>query len=147
MKDCYYRIATSQAGLETGYFVGRHLPTPDLVTFQPFSTRRPQSTGGQARQGYLSCSILWPRLDAGQAYIIQGLITAAEATGGSGNGTLYLTLPRADASAGGVNWVDVSGVAVMPQWETDQQTHGATYANVTLRLNNVVIESEPSTAV
>lgn len=147
MKDCLYRIATTQAGLETGYFLAYDIPMPELVSFQPFTNRRPQSTGGQARQGYLFCTLLWSRLDAGQAYIIEALIEAAETTGGIGNGTLYLTLPRADASAGGVNWVDVSGIAVMPQWETEQQSHGQTYSNVQLRLNNVTVESEPSSAV
>lgn len=147
MKDCLYRIATTQAGLETGYFVGYGLPMPELPFFQPFTTRRPQSTGGQARQGYKYCTLLWSRLDARQANIIDGLIAAAEVTGGSGNGTIYLTLPMVDASAGGVNWVDVSGVAVMPAWETENQSHGVTYTNVTLRLNNVVILAEPSSAV
>ena len=147
MKDCLYRIALSLAGLETGYFLALHLPPPELVSFQPFSTRRPQSTGGQARQGYKSCSIFWPRLDAQQAYIIQELIEAAETVSGSGNGTLYLTLPRTDASAGGVNWVDVSGVAIMPEWETEGQSNGVTYTNVQFRLNNVTVEAEPSSAV
>lgn len=146
-KDCLYRISTTQAGLETGYLLAYDIPMPELVSFQPFTNRRPQSTGGQARQGYKFCTLLWSRLTAQQANIIEALIEAAEVAGGSGNGTIYLTLPRADASAGGQNWVDISGTAILPQFETEQQSHGVTYVNVQLKLNNVTIVAEPSSAV
>lgn len=143
-KDCYYRVATSEAGLDTGYFVARGLPPPDLVTFEPFSTRRPASQGGESRQGYRSCSVLWNRLDSLQATAIYTLIETAETTSGEGNGTLWMTLPRADASAPGVNWVDVSGIALLPNFETEPQSNGQTYPNVVLRLNDVTIQNEPS---
>lgn len=142
--NCYYRVATTEVGLNTGYFVGRGLPPPDLVTFEPFSTRRPASQGGESRQGYKSCSILWNRLDALQANIIYELIATVEAASGEGNGTLWLTLPRVDGSAPGINWVDVSGIAQLPAFETEPQSDGWTYPNVILRLNNVTIENEPS---
>jgi len=143
-KDCYYRIATSEAGLGTGYFVARKLPPPDLVTFEPFSTRRPASQGGESRQGYLSCSILWNRLDSLQANIIYELIIGVEATSGEGNATMWLTLPRVDASAPGINWVDISGIIHLPNFETEPQANGVTYPNVVLRINNLTVENEPS---
>ena len=59
MKTCLYRLAPTLAGLETGYFVAYKLPEPDLVTFADYSTRRPQSTGGQARHGYNRASLFW----------------------------------------------------------------------------------------
>ena len=143
-KQCYYRVATSEAGLDTGYFLARGLPPPDLVTFDSFSTRRPASQGGESRQGYRSCSVLWNRLDSLQASIIYDIIEAAETTGGEGNGTLWLTLPRTDGSAVGQNWVDVSGIALLPAFETEPQSNGRSYPNVVLRLNNVTVQNEPS---
>lgn len=145
-KSCLYRIALTQAGLETGYFLALGLPPVDLVQFQPFANRKPQSLGGQARQGYISCSLFWSRLDAIQANILQGLITAAETSDGDGNGTLYLTLPRTDASAAGL-WIDVSGIAVMPEWVGVAQGNGLVYENVTLSFNNLTVEASPSSAV
>lgn len=147
VKTCLYRIATSQAGLETGYFLARSLPIPELPTFQSFSTRRPQAAGGQARHGYKSCVLLWPRLTAYQANILYELIVEAETTYGQGSGVLFLTLPRVDASAPGMNWIDISGIAILPEFETELQSHGLTYPNVRMTLNNVTVLAEPSTAV
>lgn len=130
--------------MTTGYFLARGLPPPELPIFEPFSTRRPASQGGESRQGYKSISLLWNRLDALQAYVLYTIIAAAEATGGQGNGTLWLTLPRTDGSAPGSNWVDVSGIVSLPRFEPDPQSDGRTYPNVVLRLNAVVIQNEPS---
>ena len=141
-KQCYYRIGGSEAGLT--YLLALHLPPPDLVTFTPFATRKAASQGGQSRQGYKSCSILWDRLDSLQANTLYELIATAETTGGEGNGTLWLTLPRADASAPGQNWVDVSGICTLPSFESESQSNGRTYINVVLSLNNVTVENEPS---
>jgi len=140
----YYRIATSEAGLDTGYLLARGLPPPDLVTFEPFSTRRPASQGGESRQGYLSCSVLWNRLDSLQANALYEIIATAEASDGEGNATIWMTLPRADASAPGVNWIDVSGIVSLPNFETEPGSDGATYPNVIVRLNDVTVENEPS---
>lgn len=144
MKDCLYRIATTEAGLTTGYFVARGLPAPDLVQFADYANRRPQSTGGQARQGYTNCSLFWNRLTDLQANLIKELIDTVETSDGSGNGTLYLTLPRADAPGSGITWIDVSGIVIMPTWEATQNGHGQTYENVQLSLNNVTVENEPA---
>lgn len=143
-KTCYYRIATSEAGLATGYIFARGLPPPDLVTFDPFSVRRPASQGGESRQGYKSVSLLWNKLDSKQASVIYNLISTAEASSGEGNGTLWATLPKVDGASPGINWIDVSGIALLPTFETEPQSNGQTYPNVVLRLNNVTVENEPS---
>lgn len=144
----YYRIATTLAGLEKGanFFV-LGLPPPNLPLFQPDSVRQPGGQGGERRHGYIQVSLLWLTLTLDQGFIIYDLITQAEATGGQGNGTLYLTVPRVDGSAGGVSWVDISGVALMPQFSPVQDSRGALYENVVLRLNNVTVEATPSTVV
>lgn len=141
-KQCYYRIGSNEAGLT--YLLALHLPPPDLVQFTPFATRRPASQGGQSRQGYISCSILWNRMDSLQANTLYEIIAAIETTSGQGNATLWLTLPRADASAPGQNWVDVSGIVAMPGWETENQSNGRTYTNILMTVNDVTVQNEPS---
>lgn len=146
MKTCLYRIASTLAGLETGYFLALGLPMPDLPLFADFSTRRPQSTGGQARHGYDRASLFWNYLDSQQAYIIRALIDILETANGVGNATVYLTLPRTDGTKPGIGWIDVSGLAIMPEWTPVQRGHGVLYENVTLNLNDCTVEADPSTA-
>jgi len=143
-KSCLYRIAETEGGLDTGYFVAMGLPPPNLVTFEPYSTRRPASQGGESRQGYLSCSVLWNRLDSIQANALYEIIATAESTFGEGNATMWMTIPRADASAPGINWIDVSGIVLMPNFETEPGANGLTYPNVVLALNDVTVQNEPS---
>lgn len=138
-----YRLALTLAGLATGanFFI-LQLPRPDLVTYADHSARFPAGRGGESRQGFDNLSILWNRLSASQAATVERYIRAAEVIGGQGNGTLYLTLPK--ANAGGTVWIDVSGVALMPEWTPEGSEAGA-YGNVLLRLNAVTVEAEPST--
>lgn len=137
-----YRLATTEAGLATGanFFI-LQLPRPDLVTYADHAARFPAGRGGESRQGFESVSLLWNRLSASQAATLRRIITAAEVTGGPGNGTLYLTLPKANASSG---WIDVSGIALMPEW-VPEGGEAQGYGNVLLRLNAVTVENDPST--
>ena len=139
--NLHYRIAITQAALETGanFFV-RGIPKPDLVTFSDHTERVPKSQGSEARQGYTNASILWMRLDSGQAGVLRGLIESAEA----GSGLLYLTVPRVDAKATGPSWVDLSGIPIMPNWE-NLQDGLFVYENVTLKLNACLLLATPST--
>lgn len=143
-----YRIATTLAGLASGwFFVKRRLDEPQRVFFQPYSVQRPQRRGGEARHGFSQTSLLWKELIASQANFLWSLITAAEVTDGVGNGTIFLTVPRTDASSSGVSWVDISGIVAMPDFQIVDFTHGLKYANVLLKLNDVTIENEPSTVL
>jgi hypothetical protein len=140
--DHRYRLATTEAGLATGanfFILG--LPRPDLVTYADHAARFPAGRGGESRQGFEGVSVLWNRLSASQAATLRRKIEAAEVTGGAGNGTLYLTLPS--ANAGGLHWLDVSGIALMPEW-TPEGGEAQGYANVLLRLNAVTVENDPS---
>lgn len=83
-------------------------------------------------------------MDSLQANTLYEIIAAIETTSGQGNATLWLTLPRADASAPGQNWVDVSGIVAMPGWETESQSNGRTYTNVLMTVNDVTVQNEPS---
>lgn len=145
-ENLFYRIALTQAGLETGanFFV-RGLPRPDLPTFADHSERFPKSQGGESRQGYIVASLLWLQLSFDAAGVIRDLIEQAEVTGGHGLGTLYVTMPRTDARRIGVSWVDVSGYVAMPNWASLQGADGKAYENVILALNNCTLRAEPST--
>lgn len=138
----HYRLSLTLSGLERGanfFILG--LPPPTLPTYADHSARFAAGSGGESRQGYENLSLLWNSLSASQAATLRRIIEAAELIGGQGNGTLYLTLPRANAGAG---WIDVSGVALMPEWQPEGgEAQG--YANVLLRLNAVTVEADPST--
>lgn len=142
-KSYRFRIATSLAGLATGNFFVLGLPTPQIAFFNDHSVTRPQAQGGVARLGYNVASILWARLSMVEASIIEAMIDTAEAAGGVGNGTLYLTLPKTLAST---VWIDISGRAKRPDWANlvDPDSEGRSYSNVRLDLGNCTIESEPS---
>lgn len=146
MKNCLYRIASTLAGLETGWFLAWKLPLPDLAQFSDYSTRRPQSTGGQARHGYNRATLFWNYLTSEQAYIIRDMIDTLETANGIGAATLYLTLPRTDGTKPGGGYIDVSGLALMPEWSPVRDGHGILFENVELVLNNVTVETDPSSA-
>jgi len=142
-ENLFYRIALTQAALETGsnFFV-RGLPKPDLVTFTDHTERVPKSQGAEARQGYINGSLLWLRLSMDAAGVLRGLIEAAEA----GTGLIYLTIPRVDAKHTGVSWIDISGIPIMPNWESLQGTIFV-YENVTLKYNAAIVLATPSTVM
>ena len=140
----YLRIATTEAGLATGNFHVRGLPEPATIILVDHSVKQPQSTGGMARHGYHHASVIWERLTGTQANAIRALIETAEATYGQGNGTLWLTLPRTTGEESGLDLVDISGKAHMP--DLQPATVGL-YTGVTLTINNVTVENEPSTVL
>jgi hypothetical protein len=140
----YFRIATSEAGLPDGHFFTRNLPEPLPPILTDYSVKSPQSTGGKSRQGYAKASVIWAIFTQSQANTLRRLVEAAEATGGEGNGTLWLTVPRTTGDSSGVDWVDISGIADMPDLQPEAV---GLYSNVTLTLNDVTIENEPSTVL
>jgi hypothetical protein len=143
-----FRMATALADLAQGanFFV-LGIREPTLAYFVDHVVRYSQSRGGQARQGYNQATLFWDELNPAEAAVIKAKIEAAEALTEPGNGTLYVTLPKNDASSHSPGWVDVSGVAVMPQWVPEQNSKGWIFSNVTLLLNNVTVETEPSSLV
>lgn len=143
-----YRVASSLAGLATGhFFVGNRLDQPQRVFFRPYSVQRLQRRGGEVRHGFSQTSLLWKDLLAPQVNFLWELITAVEVTDGVGNGTLFFTVPRVDASSSGVSWIDISGIVIMPDFQISDFSHGLIYTNILLKLNDVTIENEPSTVL
>lgn len=143
-KSYRFRIAGSEAGLAGANFFIIGLPEPVAAIYNDHSATRSQGEGGLARHGYNLSTLLWTRLSLSQARILDTLIDTAEATAGKGNGVLFLTLPKTLAE--GI-WIDVSGVAIRPDWANlvDPQSEGRSYANIRLDLNNSLIVNEPST--
>lgn len=145
MTALFYRMATALADLETGanfFLLGIREPT--VANFVDHSVTHFQSEGGQARQGDNQATLHWNELSSDEAAAIRERIIAAEALTETGNGVLYVTMPKNDGSSYSPGWVDLSGVAVMPQWVPEQDTKGMIYANVTLLLRKVTVETEPS---
>jgi len=144
--ELYYRIGTSAATLATGgNLFARGLPIPRQAIYNDHSGRRPMGQGGEGRHGYINASLLWDALTVDQASIIRALIATAETSSGNGNGTLWATIPKTTAQSSGIEWIDVSGIAIMPQWIPEERVHGLVYENVVLRLNDCTVEAEPST--
>jgi hypothetical protein len=141
--ELFYRIGVSSATLRNLF--ARGLPLPQQAVYNDHTNRRPQGGGGQGRHGYNNADILWRRLTAEQANIIYELINTAETTGGQGNGTVWFTLLKTTAESSGPYWIDISGIAIMPEWSPTENGHGVAYENVTLRINNVTVENDPST--
>lgn len=136
----YLRIALTEAGLARGFFFVIGLPEPYMIELKDYSVQRPQSQGGQARQGYNRGLVQWDVLSQDQINILYELIAASEVTYGEGNALLWLTLPRKTGASAGQDWVDISGTVPMPEFAP---LLGAGYA-VTLNINAVTFENVPS---
>lgn len=143
----YFRIGISETALATGWFVALRLPIPEVAFYQSYSIRRPQGLGGEGRHRYHTAFLQWDELGMVAASYVKGLILQLEATAGTGNAVLFLTVPRTDASYAGSPWIDISGKVKMPEWKIEPWTQGKKYVSPTLSLNNVTIVNEPSTAL
>jgi len=138
----FFHLALSEAGLAQGWYYALGLPEPTLMTLTDHSATSVQAQGGQARHGYRRAVILWSEMLQGEAAILRRLILATEATYGIGNGVLWATVPRTTADSPGQDWVDVYGIAMMPEF--GPMEGGAKYQNVQLELNNITIDNDPS---
>lgn len=145
---CNYRIATTEVGLERGWFRYLKIPPPTTVDYKAFSEKKARTTGGQVLHGYKNLTILWTNIGVAAARRITRYVDYALST--SGTGLLYVTFdmfPNRD-------WVDVSGIPhpMDPQvLQGPFQIYGNAglggYSNLTLYLNNITIINDPSSAV
>lgn len=139
-----YRIALTEAGLETGFLQSLGIPKPSNA-YKAYSSQLPQSTGGQKRTGYKNASWQWLLLTPTQANEVCELVESAL----SGSGVLYVTLPRANGENAGMDWIDAYGVPSYPEIVPIQEAgvNGRVLQSMTLRINNITIVNEISTAV
>jgi len=144
MNQNLFRIALTEAGLETGFIASLGLPRPNN-TYKAYSSQLPKSTGGQKRTGYKNDSWQWISLTPTQANEVCELVESAL----SGDGVLYVTLPRANGENAGQDWIDAYGIPSYPEIVPIQEAgvNGRVLQSVTLRINNLTIVNEVSTAV
>ena len=137
-----WRIATTEAGLASGYFFAMGLEVPTNAPYHDYSTRVGQSTGGQARHGYKNVRCYWERLDRREARMLREAVQA----GLDLTGTIFLTIDRANGSGDTFDWIDVSGKPHMPDFDPSR-FGGATnimHENVELFVNNLTIINDPA---
>mgnify|MGYP000901987100 FL=1 len=147
MNQNLFRIALTENGLETGFLISHGIPRP-TNQYKAFQTQLPQSTGGQKRTGYKNDIWQWAgnnSLTPTQANEVIEYVESAL----SGDGVLYVTLPRANGENAGMDWIDAYGVPSYPEIVPVQEpgVNGRVLQSMTLRINNITIVNEVSTAV
>lgn len=115
------------------------IPEPTEWTYRPFSQRVSQSKGGEGIQGYKVLVLNWRDLSQFSLYILRTYIDSARAASPD---LLYLTIPRADGTAPGRDWVDISGRVAWPDFQPGPKGHSGT--NVVVRINNITIVNTPA---
>jgi hypothetical protein len=137
-------MALTENGLETGFLQSIGIPKPSNQ-YKAYQSQLPQSTGGQKRTGYKNDVWQWLLLTPTQANEVCELVESAL----SGDGVLYVTLPRANGENAGMDWIDAYGVPSYPEIVPVQEpgVNGRVLQSMTLRINNITIVNEVSTAV
>lgn len=134
----YWRLAPTSGTLARGYLIALGLPPPDLADYRTYTQKYPQGQGGLNRQGYKHISILWNQMDYRQLTVLTTIVDAAIV-----NGSIYATVPKDDGS--GVNaFIDVHGIPAPVEYTPITSARGVVYSNVSLTINAVVIDADPS---
>lgn len=143
MSNLGWRIASTEAGLQTGAFFARRIPPPHTFEYKDFSVRTPQSQGGQTRHGYKNITIIWDSLTLQQANALREVIQA----GLDDAGYVYVTLDRSNGTASGRDWIDVYGRPEMPDFQPRAPvagSNGILYGQTKLFVNALVIVNDPA---
>lgn len=143
MSNLGWRVASTEAGLQTGAFFARRIPPPNTFEYKDYTVRNPQSQGGQSRHGYKNITILWDVLTPKQANALRDVIQA----GLDDAGYVYLTLDRSNGEASGRDWIDVYGRPEMPDFQPQAPVAGAdgiVYGTTSFFLNALVIVNDPA---
>lgn len=142
--DANFRISAT-SDLSKGWFIALQIPPPNVVDYQPFTEYVPEALGGESQQGYSYVTFVWNTLQPKQANRLKGFIATVLATPGN---VLYLTIPRTDASScSDWDWIDVSGIPIMPRWNTPQDARRLIYTGVEFKVNNLTIVNDPASGV
>lgn len=137
--ELYFRLATSEAGLARGYLFLQGIPAPQ-PEYKDYSYKASHSDGGEARHGYKTVTLLWSELDPAAGHKLRKLVEDA-------NGTIYATILRGDGKKGGWDFIDISGIPLIPDMAPAASLSGASwwmYTNVQLIIRNVTILNEPA---
>lgn len=118
------------------------LPIVNTYNYRTYSQIVPQSQGGSRRQGYINIPILWDDMTFLQFYTLFQINEAALTAG-----TIYATIDKANGTGLVNSFVDISGQPAPLEYTVTTNGRGVMYANVTLRINNVTVESDPATGL
>lgn len=135
-----WRIASTEAGLQTGAFFARRIPPPDNFEYKDYSVRVPQAQGGESRHGFKNITVFWEDLDIRQSQALREVIQA----GIDAVGDVYLTLDRSNGTASGRDWIDVRGKPAMPDFLPQTNSSGQLHGSVKFFLNALVIVNDPA---
>ncbi len=138
-----WRISSTEAQLVRGLFFAYGFPHPTSAPYRDYSVRASQSEGGQVRHGYKNVRLFWDVLTRPQALFLRNIIQE----GLDDAGFIYLTIDRANGTAGGVDWIDVRGRPHMPDFDPSTPIVTATgivHRNIELYVNNIFIVNDPA---
>lgn len=136
----YWRISSTSAGLATGHLFARHIPPPTTSRYRTFTIKNPQSKGGVTRQGYTNITLLWNELDGLQFKALNDIVEAALTAG-----SCYLTCDKANGTGIVDAFVDVHGAAQPLNFEEVPRVEGRVFQAVELIVNDLTVDSDPST--
>lgn len=137
----YWRLSATST-LTRKHFFALGLPPPNTPDYKAYSQLVPQSQGGQSRQGYINIRILWDALDFLQLRTLTRITEAAITAG-----AIYATVPK-DNGSGLINaFIDIHGIALPLEFQQIPNARGVVYQNVTLTINNITVDLDPSVLV
>jgi hypothetical protein len=143
MSNLGWRLASTEAGLQKGNFFVWKIPPPSTFEYKDYSTRMPQSQGGQSRHGYSSITILWEGLDTAQSHALRFIVEA----GLNDAGFVYLTIDRSNGNASGRDWIDVRVRPEMPDFRPRAPvagSNGILHDQVRFFGNDLFIVNDPA---
>lgn len=133
---------SSNSTLTNKHLFALRIPAPNTPDYKAYSQLLPQSQGGQARQGYINIRILWDFLDYLQLRTLNRIVEAAITAG-----SIYATVPK-DNGTGLVNaFLDCHGVPLPLEFQQIANARGVVYQNVTLTINAIVVDTDPSAII
>lgn len=138
----YWRISSTSGGLNHGHLFALGLPPVSLPDYKTYQELVPQSQGGLTRQGYISDTLLWNEMDFFQLRTLTRIVEAAIIAG-----VIYATVPKDNGTKLLNSFVDVHGLPHPLTWQPVQNGRGVMYANVTLTINAIVVDADPSTVI
>ena len=142
IRECNIRIATSEAGLDTGWLLySWKLPEPTTPVYNDHSVTVDTADGGQALRGFRLVRLYWNRLSDQQCQRLATMIRTVLAA----DGFLYLTVDKGwNNITYQNNWIDVRGKPHALTIGPAGGTGGTMRDSVELFVNAVTVINDPA---
>lgn len=134
----YWRLSATST-LARKHFFALGLPPVSLPDYKTYSELLAQSQGGQARQGYINIRLLWDEMDFFQFRTLTRITEAAILAG-----AIYATVDKANGTGLVNSFIDIHGIPLPLTWQPLSNGRGVMYQNVTLTINNITVDADPS---